>query len=67
LDFDLPVGKFSAKTISLHFYRSGALKSLTLWPGQRITIETPVGPVRTRTGFSLHENDSHRTSGHRFR
>jgi len=57
-DFDLPVGKFSAKIISLHFYRSGALKSLTLWPGQRITIATRVGPMRIRTGFSLHEDGS---------
>ena len=60
-DFDLPVGKFSAKIISLHFYRSGALKSLTLWPGQRITIETPVGPMRVRTGFSLHEDGALRS------
>ena len=61
LDFDLPVGKFRAKIINLHFYPSGALKSLTLWPGQRITIETPVGPMRLRTGFSLHENGSVRS------
>lgn len=61
LDFDLPVGKFSAKIISLHFYQSGALKSLTLWPGQRITIKTPVGPMRIRTGFSLHEDGSLRS------
>lgn len=61
LDFDLPVGKFSAKIISLHFYRSGALKSLTLWPGQRITITTPIGPMRVRTGFSLHEDGSLRS------
>jgi hypothetical protein len=54
-DFDLPVGKFRAKIISLHFYPSGALKSLTLWPAQRITIETPFGAMRVRTGFSLYE------------
>jgi hypothetical protein len=58
LDFDLPVGKFRAKIISLHFYPSGALKSLTLWPGQRIMLETPAGPMRLRTGFSLHEDGS---------
>jgi len=61
LDFDLPVGKFSAKIISLHFYRSGALKSLTLWPGQRITLATPVGPMRVRTGFSLYEDGALRS------
>ena len=61
LDFDLPVGKFSAKIINLHFYQSGDLKSLTLWPGQRITIRTPVGPMRIRTGFSLYEDGSVRS------
>jgi len=61
LDFDLPVGKFRAKIINLHFYPNGALKSLTLWPGQRITITTPVGPMLIRTGFSLHETGSLRS------
>ncbi|WP_309397674.1 hypothetical protein [Cerasicoccus maritimus] len=61
LDFDLPVGKFSAKIISLNFYPSGALKSLTLWPGERIRIETPVGPMNVRTGFSLYENGAVRS------
>ena len=62
LDFDLPVGKFKAKIINLHFYPSGALKSLTLWPGQRITIQTPLGPMRLRTGFSLYETGSLRSA-----
>jgi hypothetical protein len=61
LDFDLPVGKFSAKIINLHFYPSGALKSLTLWPGERITIKTPVGRLPIRTGFSLYEDGSLRS------
>ena len=61
LAFDLPVGQFRAKIISLHFYPSGALKSLTLWPGERITIKTPIGPMRIRTGFSLYENGSVRS------
>jgi hypothetical protein len=61
LDFDLPVGRFSAKIISLHFFPSGALKSLTLWPGERITIRTPTGPMRLRTGFSLYEDGAVRS------
>ncbi|HEY9249350.1 MAG TPA: hypothetical protein VIO38_09475 [Rariglobus sp.] len=60
-DFNLPAGRFSAKIIGLHFYPAGTLKSLTLWPGQRITIETPVGPMLIRTGFSLHEDGSIRS------
>ncbi|MDQ8204147.1 hypothetical protein [Pelagicoccus sp. SDUM812003] len=61
LDFDLPVGKFRAKIISLAFYRSGALKSVTLWPGQRITIDTPAGAMDARTGFSLFESGALRS------
>lgn len=58
LDFKLPIGHFSAKIIGLHFYPSGILKSLTLWPGQRIEIETPLGPMKIRNGFSLYEDGS---------
>ncbi len=61
LDFDLSVGSFSAKIINLHFYPSGALKSLTLWPGERIMVETPMGPMQIRTGFSLYEDGSMRS------
>ncbi len=61
LNFDLSVGQFSAKIINLHFYPSGALKSLTLWPGQEVTILTPVGPMLIRTGFSLYEDGSMRS------
>lgn len=58
LEFDLPVGKFRAKVISIHFHPSGALKSLTLWPGEKICIQTPIGEMIIRTGFSLYENGS---------
>lgn len=56
LDFDLSVGKFSAKVIGIHFYPGGALKSLTLWPGETIRILTPIGEMDVRAGFSLYEN-----------
>ena len=56
LDFDLPIGKFSAKMIAIHFYPGGALKSLTLWPGETIRIQTPIGEMAVRAGFSLYEN-----------
>ncbi|WP_269523910.1 hypothetical protein [Coraliomargarita parva] len=60
-EFDLPVGKISAKVISIHFYPGGELKTLTLWPGQRVTVESPAGPILTRTGFSLYEDGSLRS------
>jgi len=56
LDFNLPVGKFKAKVIAVHLYRCGALKSLTLWPGETIRIQTPIGEIAVRAGFSLYEN-----------
>jgi hypothetical protein len=62
MDFDLSVGKFRAKVISVHFYPSGALKSLTLWPSERITIQTPIGPMRIRKGFSLYEDGTLRSA-----
>lgn len=54
--FEFEFGTFSARIISLRFYPSGNLKSLTLWPGEVITLKTPVGTIDIRTGFSLYEN-----------
>ena len=59
--FDLPLGRFMSKVIGIHFYESGALKSLTLWPGEKIVLKTPVGLMRVRTGFSLYEDGSLKT------
>jgi len=58
LEFTLPIGKFRAKVIGIHFYPGGALKSLTLWPGETIRIQTPIGEMDIRAGFSLYENGS---------
>jgi hypothetical protein len=57
-DFSLPCGDFTAKPIGLRFYPSGRLKSLILWPGEIITVQTPIGPVQTRIGFRLYEDGS---------
>lgn len=56
MDFNLAVGSFSAKVISLCFYESGALKSLTMWPQETIDISSPDGQIKVRYGFSLYEN-----------
>ena len=58
IDFDLAIGTFSAKVISICFYKSGALKSLTLWPGERIELLSPDGLVNIRYGLSLYEDGS---------
>jgi antitoxin component YwqK of YwqJK toxin-antitoxin module len=61
LDFDLSCGQIHAKVIAIHFYPSGALKSLTLWPGEGMSLETPLGPIACRAGVSLYENGALRS------
>lgn len=50
LEFDT----IRAKLISLRFYPTGQVRSLTLWPGDAITLNTPVGKAPARTGVRLH-------------
>lgn len=54
--FNFKFASFSSKIISLRFYPSGQLKSITLWPGSTVTIETPIGPMVIRNGFALYED-----------
>ncbi|NTV45141.1 MAG: hypothetical protein HGB11_01130 [Chlorobiales bacterium] len=61
IEIDSPVGKLKAKFIGIQFYESGALKSLTLWPGQKLTIPTRFGEVKVRTGIAFYENGSIRS------
>lgn len=56
IHFSFPFADFSEKIIGLRFYQSGALKSLILWPGKRIEINTPIGTYPVRIGFRLYEN-----------
>lgn len=58
LSFDLPMGTFEAKVISLRFYPSGKLRAVTLWPGEKIKLQTPAGEMRVGSGFSLYEDGS---------
>jgi hypothetical protein len=51
-----PAGELSAKIIALQFYESGALKSITLWPGQTLKVATPVGEITVRTGLAFYES-----------
>lgn len=56
LKLKLPQGAFTAKLIDLHFYPSGALRSVGLWPGESVVLRTNVGMISARCGFSLYEN-----------
>ena len=56
-----PAGKITVKVLTLQFYESGALKSVTLWPGQKAAIATPYGTKEFRTGVAFYENGSLRS------
>ncbi|PLX41639.1 MAG: hypothetical protein C0608_04585 [Deltaproteobacteria bacterium] len=58
---DTPIGAIRAKVISLYFHPSGALRSVTLWPGEVIEIDTPLGPFGARVGVSFYENGALRS------
>jgi len=55
-DFNFEFGKFKAKIISMLFYPTGEIKSVTLWPGERVKLWTSVGEVDVRIGFSLYKS-----------
>lgn len=38
------------------FYKSGCIKSLTLYSGKKLEIDTPLGKVKTRFGVSYYES-----------
>lgn len=47
---------FEAKIISLHFYKTEELKSVTLWPKERIRLNIGEYNFAGRIGFSLYQN-----------
>lgn len=48
--------QLQVKIINAQFYRSGALKSLTLWPAERIALEHDDQFLEIRTGVSFYES-----------
>ncbi len=56
-----PLTTFKSRIINLTFYRSGNIKSITLWPNERIYVRSPVGKILVKNGFSLYENGNLRS------
>ena len=48
-----PVGIIAARVLSLGFFDNRALRSITLWPEDTLTIASPVGMVEMRIGVSF--------------
>ncbi|WP_027369013.1 hypothetical protein [Desulfocurvibacter africanus] len=56
-----PAGRVEARLICVHFHPSGALRSLTLWRGEEVEVDSPLGRVKARLGLAFHENGALRS------
>lgn len=55
--FEFDFSSFTAMLVGICFYKSGDIKSITLFPGELVDITTPNhGVIRVRNGFSLFES-----------
>ena len=54
--FTFAFGTFTKKIISLQFYESEDIKSITFWPKNTVKIETPIGGISVRVGLALYQS-----------
>lgn len=54
--FKFGFGEMTNKVMSLHFYPSGKLKSLSLWPKEEAEIQLDLGTIPIRIGMSFYES-----------
>lgn len=55
LTLDTPLGVLQVSLVSAYFGPDGQLRSLTLWPGTTLDVDSPVGCIPTRIGVALHD------------
>ncbi|MDC0335887.1 hypothetical protein OAN24_03190 [Pseudodesulfovibrio sp.] len=48
-----PAGTIAARILGINFYSNETIRSVTLWPGEIVTIDTPAGRMETRIGISF--------------
>jgi len=56
LSFELPFTAFTAIIGGISFFKSGVIRSITLFPGETVPIATKYGEIQARNGFSLYES-----------
>ncbi|HPF88351.1 MAG TPA: hypothetical protein PK537_09915 [Candidatus Limiplasma sp.] len=61
LTFDLGFTTFTALLNSICFYKSGNIRSVTLYPDETVPVQTPFGDCTVRHGFSLYESGNLRS------
>ena len=54
--FDFEFASFEAKVMTLHFYKTGEVKSITLWPKERVKLNVGDYNIIGKVGFSLYES-----------
>lgn len=55
-NLSFPFGNFPLRTTGLYFYENGSFKGFSLWPEERIDIDTPLGKQTIRLGITLYES-----------
>ncbi|MBR4493624.1 MAG: hypothetical protein IKP14_02855 [Clostridiales bacterium] len=55
-DFNIAGEVLHIRPQCIYFYPSGKIRSITLWPGDEISVNTPAGIIRTRLGVELYES-----------
>jgi hypothetical protein len=60
-EVETPAGRLRLRLIAIQFYESGRIKSLTLWPGETVDVDSPVGRLPVRTGLAFHESGAVRS------
>ncbi len=58
LNFEFEFTKFNSKLVGISFYKSGDIRSITLFPGEIINAKTIYGDIAVKNGFSMYENGS---------
>jgi len=53
MDFQFSCGRFKSRIIGIQFYPNGSVQSITLWPGELVTVKSPL-PIEVRTGLSFY-------------
>lgn len=61
ISIDLHGQHVEARVQGLRFYPSGALESVTFWPGETLRLSTPLGPLPVRFGCAFYENGALRS------
>lgn len=56
IKIDSPLGELKTRVISINFYDSQDIKSITLWAKDKLNVTLPVGSIEVRYGISFYKD-----------